>query len=118
MLPVEYLVEELNYITEVEKSNQISKKQAEKLRFKALLKAKKMESDLIKKLVKDATEVHPTDRNLTFGDVSLPITNKIKRVEVIDKNGRSYVNYEVGGVIELGFQDKGETLKIFIKNTN
>lgn len=40
---------------------------------------------------------------------------KIKRVEVIDQNGRSYVNWDSKNKVELSFQDEGRTLKIFIK---
>jgi len=40
---------------------------------------------------------------------------KVTRVEVVDENGRSYVNNRVGGV-ELSLQDDGKSLKIFIKS--
>lgn len=40
---------------------------------------------------------------------------KVTRVEVIDKEGRSYTNYKVEEV-ELSLQDDDRTLKIFIKD--
>lgn len=40
-------------------------------------------------------------------------TDKVSRVEVIDQNGRSYVNMEVKN-LELNFQDQERTLKLFI----
>jgi len=41
-------------------------------------------------------------------------TNKITRVEVIERGkGREYTNYEVKNVI-LSLQDDGRTLKVFI----
>lgn len=43
-------------------------------------------------------------------------TKKIKRVEVIDDAGRSYVNWENNNIVELCLQDDGRTLKIFIYN--
>lgn len=39
--------------------------------------------------------------------------SKVTRVEVIDKNGRSYTNWDVTSV-ELQLQDDGRTLKLFI----
>lgn len=39
--------------------------------------------------------------------------NKITRVEVIDKQGRSYVKKDIKK-IELSIQDNSKTLKIFI----
>lgn len=43
-------------------------------------------------------------------------TANLNRVEVVDynKGGRAYTNYSVRGV-QLSFQDKGETLKVFVK---
>lgn len=38
---------------------------------------------------------------------------KVTRVEVIDKNGRSYVNTNAKDV-RLSYQDNGKTLKVFI----
>lgn len=43
----------------------------------------------------------------------------ITRVEVIDEEGRSYVNWSLDNRIDMDFQDMGRTLKIFItKNRN
>ena len=39
---------------------------------------------------------------------------KITRVEVIDENGRSYVNWSENNVIECSLQDDGKTLKVFV----
>ena len=38
----------------------------------------------------------------------------VNRVEVIDGNGRSYVNRYPSNKVELSFQDDNRTLKIFI----
>jgi len=43
--------------------------------------------------------------------------NKITRLEVIDNNGRSYVNMKVKD-IELSFQDDSRTLKIFLNKND
>ena len=42
-------------------------------------------------------------------------TKKVTRVEVIDKNGRSYSNWNENNRVELSYQDNDKTLKIFIK---
>ena len=39
----------------------------------------------------------------------------ITRVEVIDDEGRSYVNNVKDNKVELSFQDDGKTLKVFIE---
>ena len=39
---------------------------------------------------------------------------KITRVEVIDENGRSYVNWEDDNDVTLSYQDDGRTLKVFV----
>lgn len=41
--------------------------------------------------------------------------NKVTRLEVIDKNGRSYVNMNIDS-LQLSFQDSSRTLKIFIND--
>ncbi len=41
---------------------------------------------------------------------------KITRVEIIDKKGRSYVNWNVFNNVVLSLQDNDRTLKIFIKD--
>ncbi len=45
------------------------------------------------------------------------ITSKVTRVEVIDENGRSYVNWKEANKIEVLFQDNNRTMKIFITKT-
>jgi len=39
---------------------------------------------------------------------------KVTRVEVIDENGRSYVNWNKDNKVLVQLQDDGRTLKIFI----
>lgn len=41
---------------------------------------------------------------------------KCTRVEVIDDNGRSYVNWNEDNKVEISMQDDDRTMKIFIKN--
>lgn len=43
---------------------------------------------------------------------------RVNRVEVIDQNGRSYVNWDDKNNVDLSFQDEGRTLKIFIDRLN
>jgi hypothetical protein len=38
----------------------------------------------------------------------------VVRVEVIDENGRSYVNWNKDNVVNISIQDEGKTMKIFI----
>lgn len=45
-------------------------------------------------------------------------TSKTSRVEVIDDDGRSYVNWDNGNKVVLDFQDGGRTLKIFITSND
>ena len=40
--------------------------------------------------------------------------DRITRVEVIDENGRSYVNWNKDNKVEIAYQDGGRTMKIFI----
>ena len=42
---------------------------------------------------------------------------KITRVEVIDENGRSYVNWKDDNDITASHQDGGRTLKVFVNKT-
>lgn len=44
-----------------------------------------------------------------------PNTEKVTRVEVIDENGRSYVNLDPKNKVVLSFQDDSRTLKVFIQ---
>ena len=41
-------------------------------------------------------------------------TDKVTRVEIIDEDGRSYVNWDDNNKVELSFQDDGRTLKVYI----
>ena len=40
---------------------------------------------------------------------------KVNRVEVIDQEGRSYVNWKPSNKTSISIQDDGRTLKIFIE---
>ena len=53
-----------------------------------------------------------------FSDLSQLQSNQLTRVEIIDKKGRSYVNWNKNNRIELSYQDSGRTLKIFINDRN
>lgn len=60
-------------------------------------------------------------KELSIADVMAmlpPVTflEKVNRVEVIDQNGRSYVNWKSTNKTEISFQDDGRTLKVFISN--
>jgi uncharacterized protein (UPF0128 family) len=46
--------------------------------------------------------------------ISMLPTNSINRVEVVDENGRSYVNWKSSNQTKLQIQDEGRTLKVFI----
>lgn len=39
---------------------------------------------------------------------------RITRIEVIDQNGRSYVNWEDDNDVSYQLQDDGRTLKVFV----
>jgi hypothetical protein len=45
-------------------------------------------------------------------------TNKVTRVEIIDEEGRSYVNWDENNKVELSFQDNERTIKVFISRVN
>jgi hypothetical protein len=47
-------------------------------------------------------------------DMKAVNTSKVNRVEVIDENGRSYVNWKPTNMVSVRLQDDGKTLKIFI----
>ena len=47
---------------------------------------------------------------------SVTLLEGVNRVEVIDQNGRSYVNWKPTNKTELSLQDGGKTLKVFISN--
>lgn len=42
--------------------------------------------------------------------------SRVTRVEVIDQNGRSYVNWKDTNAVKLQIQDDGRTLKVFVSN--
>lgn len=54
----------------------------------------------------------------TFDNPSLISLPKCTRVEVIDENGRSYINWNEDNKVELSVQDDGKTLKVFITKRN
>jgi hypothetical protein len=58
-------------------------------------------------------------KELSVADVvaMLP-TSMINRVEVIDEQGRRYVNWKPTNTTELQVQDNGRTLKVFILKGN
>lgn len=45
------------------------------------------------------------------------MSEKITRIEVIDENGRSYVNWDKHNVVSYQLQDDGKTLKVFVNKT-
>jgi hypothetical protein len=51
---------------------------------------------------------------LSFGFGGKFKMTRITRVEVIDENGRSYVNWEEDNDITVSYQDDGRTLKVFV----
>ena len=55
-------------------------------------------------------EIMKEDEVIVDGIMKLP---RVTRVEVIDENGRSYVNRDVE--VELSYQDSAQTLKLFLK---
>lgn len=56
---------------------------------------------------------------LSIADVMAMLpTTMINRVEVIDENGRSYVNWKPNNRTELQVQDNGRTLKVFVSQGN
>lgn len=69
--------------------------------------------------MKDKTKKQDESK-LNIADVMamLPIVylSKVNRVEVIDQNGRSYVNWKPTNKTSISMQDDGKTLKVFITN--
>ena len=47
---------------------------------------------------------------------SVTLLEGVNRVEVIDQNGRSYVNWKPTNKTEISLQDDGKTLKVFVSN--
>ena len=67
---------------------------------------------------KQTTELS-TEKALSIADVMAMLpTTMINRVEVIDENGRSYVNWKPTNRTELQVQDNGRTLKVFVSQGN
>jgi len=62
---------------------------------------------------KDEKALHITDFMAMLPIIDLP---KVNRVEVIDENGRSYVNWKPTNKTSISMQDDGKTLKVFIGN--
>lgn len=58
---------------------------------------------------------HDTNTNVVPIIANFPIS-RVTRVEVIDQNGRSYVNWKDTNAVKLQIQDEGRTLKVFISN--
>ena len=61
------------------------------------------------------------NKNFVLADVmamlpSVTFLEKVNRVEVIDQNGRSYVNWKPTNKTEISLQDGMKTLKVFISN--
>ena len=67
---------------------------------------------LLKNMMWDVRGVY--NYQMINSSVSMP--DKVTRVEVIDQDGRSYVNWDESNKVELSFQDDGRTLKVFINN--
>lgn len=56
------------------------------------------------------------ENNIFFDKNGKPISlATVNRVEVIDSNGRSYVNHYPNNKVNISLQDDNRTLKIFIK---
>jgi hypothetical protein len=51
-------------------------------------------------------------------ELELNFLTKVTRVEVIDQNGRSYINWDKNNSVTYSLQDQNRTLKIFIKRTD
>jgi hypothetical protein len=49
---------------------------------------------------------------MNYAEIAAPV--KVTRVEVIDDEGRQFVNWDKKNKVELSYQDDGRTLKIFI----
>jgi hypothetical protein len=67
---------------------------------------------LLKNMMWDVRGVY----NYQMINFSVSMPDKVTRVEVIDQDGRSYVNWDESNKVELSFQDDGRTLKVFISN--
>ena len=55
------------------------------------------------------------ENNIFFDKNGKPISlDTVNRVEVIDSNGRSYVNRYASNKVSVSLQDDNRTLKVFI----
>jgi hypothetical protein len=54
--------------------------------------------------------------NTPFRVNPINVLSDVVRVEVIDQNGRSYINWKDDNNVEVELQDNGRTLKVFISN--
>jgi hypothetical protein len=45
------------------------------------------------------------------------LVKSVTRVEVIDQDGRSYVNWNSTNKVEVSLQDEGKTMKVFIRRS-
>ena len=66
----------------------------------------------------DVPILYLIDDNYNIGtypdNIAIKKFNKINRIEIIDKNGRFYISYNVD--LEFSIQDDGKTLKIFVND--
>ena len=51
-----------------------------------------------------------------FSDLSQLQNNQLNRVEIIDKKGRSYVNWNKNNQVKVLLQDNDKTMKVIISN--
>lgn len=51
---------------------------------------------------------------MSKGEIIDGLLPMVTRVEVIDQDGRSYVNWDKNNMVTIQLQDDGRTLKIFI----
>ena len=65
--------------------------------------------------------INATEDKLIINNIKLDVNSNnifhllhINRVEVIDADGRSYVNWHKDNAVQISFQNFGNTLKIFI----
>ncbi len=83
---------------------------------------KKVHFNLSDNYTEDGYSVEIYARLITHTDDPVPVIQEepmwpednVTRVEVIDSNGRAYVNLDVKH-LEFSYQDDGKTLKLFIK---
>ena len=69
--------------------------------------------NLVADLMEEWQQLHIADVMAMLPIIDL---SKVNRVEVIDENGRSYVNWKPTNKTSISMQDDGKTLKVFIGN--